>query len=259
MPRLCFITEFDGTAFAGFQSQENGRAVQDVLESALAELFKEKIRLTGCSRTDAGVHARFHLSHADVPFVIPEDRFPLAMNALLPDDVAVKRAFYVRDDFSARFSINGKRYIYRIYVSPTRDPFLDRYAYYCPLMPDVEAMKRAAKAFAGEHDFRAFCAAGGSQKTYVRRLHKVAVRTAGEDPLQIEIEVSGEAFLYNMVRIIAGTLLYVGQGKIPADGIGEVIEKGDRSLAGKTLSAKGLTLEEVYFDELSARAQPIFP
>ena len=254
MPRLCFITEFDGTEFAGFQSQENGRAVQDVLESALAELFKQKIRLTGCSRTDAGVHAKCHLSHADVPFVIPEDKFPLAMNALLPDDVAVKRAFYVKDDFSARFSIKGKRYIYRIYVSPTRDPFLDRYAYYCPVMPDVEAMKKAAQAFAGEHDFRAFCAAGGSQKTYVRRLHNVTVRTTGDDPLQIEIEVSGEAFLYNMVRIIAGTLLYVGQGKITADGIGEVIKKGDRSLAGKTLSAKGLTLEEVYFDELSARA-----
>ena len=254
MPRLCFITEFDGTAFAGFQSQENGRAVQDVLESALAELFKEKIRLTGCSRTDAGVHARCHLSHADVPFVIPEDKFPLAMNALLPDDVAVKRAFYAKDDFSARFSINGKRYIYRIYVSPTRDPFLDRFSYYCPVMPDVEAMKEAAKAFAGEHDFRAFCAAGGSQKTYVRRLHEVSVRTSGNDPLQIEIEVKGEAFLYNMVRIIAGTLLYVGQGKIPADGISGVIEKGDRSLAGKTLAAKGLTLEEVYFDEQAARA-----
>ena len=254
MPRLCFITEFDGTAFAGFQSQENGRAVQDVLESALAELFKEKIRLTGCSRTDAGVHARCHLSHADVPFVIPEDKFPLAMNALLPDDVAVKRAFYAKEDFSARFSIKGKKYIYRIYVSPTRDPFLDRYAYYCPVMPDVEAMKQAAKAFAGEHDFRAFCAAGGSQKTYVRRLNEVSVRSFGEDPLQIEIEVRGEAFLYNMVRIIAGTLLYVGQGKIPEDGIGEVIEKGDRSLAGKTLSAKGLTLEEVYFDEENARA-----
>ena len=228
--------------------------MQDVLESALCELFKEKIRLTGCSRTDAGVHARCHLSHADVPFVIPEDKFPLAMNALLPDDVAVKRAFYAKEDFSARFSIKGKKYIYRIYVSPTRDPFLDRYAYYCPVMPDVEAMKQAAKAFAGEHDFRAFCAAGGSQKTYVRRLNEVSVRSFGEDPLQIEIEVRGEAFLYNMVRIIAGTLLYVGQGKIPEDGIGEVIEKGDRSLAGKTLSAKGLTLEEVYFDEENARA-----
>ncbi|MBR6488790.1 MAG: tRNA pseudouridine(38-40) synthase TruA, partial [Clostridiales bacterium] len=225
MPRLCFITEFDGTAFAGFQSQENGRAVQDVLESALCGLFKEKIRLTGCSRTDAGVHARCHLSHADVPFVIPEDKFPLAMNALLPDDVAVKRAFYAKEDFSARFSIKGKKYIYRIYVSPTRDPFLDRYAYYCPVMPDVEAMKQAAKAFAGEHDFRAFCAVGGSQKTYVRRLNEVSVRSFGEDPLQIEIEIRGEAFLYNMVRIIAGTLLYVGQGKIPEDGIGEVIVK----------------------------------
>lgn len=248
MPRLCFITEFDGTGFAGFQSQENGRAVQDVLESALAEIYKEKIRLTGCSRTDAGVHARCHLSHADVPFVIPEEKFPLAMNALLPDDVAVKRAFYVRDDFSARFSIKGKRYIYRIYVSRTRSPMLDRFACYCPVMPDVEAMKKAAKAFAGEHDFRAFCAAGGSQKTYVRRLTEVSVRASGSDPLMIEIEVSGEAFLYNMVRIIAGTLLYVGQGKISADEIESIIDTGDRSLAGKTLPAKGLTLEEVFFD-----------
>ena len=254
MPRLCFITEFDGTGFAGFQSQENGRAVQDVLESALAELFKEKIRLTGCSRTDAGVHAKCHLSHADVPFVIPEDKFPLAMNALLPDDVAVKRAFYAKDDFSARFSIRGKRYIYRIYVSPTRDPFLDRFAYYCPVMPDIEAMKEASKDFAGEHDFRAFCAAGGSQKTYVRRLNEVSVRADGNAPLQIEIEVRGEAFLYNMVRIIAGTLLYVGQGKIANDGIKDVILSGDRALAGKTLPAKGLTLEEVYFDEQAARA-----
>ena len=228
--------------------------MQDVLESALAELFKEKIRLTGCSRTDAGVHAKCHLSHADVPFVIPEDKFPLAMNALLPDDVAVKRAFYAKDDFSARFSIRGKRYIYRIYVSPTRDPFLDRFAYYCPVMPDIEAMKEASKDFAGEHDFRAFCAAGGSQKTYVRRLNEVSVRADGNDPLQIEIEVRGEAFLYNMVRIIAGTLLYVGQGKIGKDGIKDVILSGDRALAGKTLPAKGLTLEEVYFDEQAARA-----
>lgn len=254
MPRIAFVTEFDGTGFAGFQSQENGRAVQDVLEKALAALYKEKIRLTGCSRTDAGVHARCHLSHADVPFVIPEDKFPLAMNALLPDDVAVKRAFYVKDDFSARFSIKGKRYIYRIYVSNTRSPLLDRSAYYCPVMPDVEAMKKASEAFAGEHDFRAFCAAGGSQKTYVRRLSGVSVRTEGEDPLKIEIEVSGEAFLYNMVRIIAGTLLYAGQGKISADEVARIIAKGDRSLAGKTLPARGLTLEEVFFDESEAKA-----
>jgi len=246
MPRIAFITEFDGTDFAGFQSQENARAVQDVLEKALAELYKTDIRLTGCSRTDAGVHARCHLSHADVPFVIPEDRFPLAMNALLPEDVAVKKSFYVSDDFSARFNIKGKRYIYRIYSSPVRSPLLDRFCYYCPVMPDIVKMKTAAEFFAGEHDFAAFCATGGSQKTTVRRLFGVKVSSSGEDPKIIEIEVSGEAFLYNMVRIIAGTLLYVGQGKIEPEEVGKIIEKGDRSLAGKTLPAKGLTLEEVF-------------
>lgn len=246
MPRIAFITEFDGTDFAGFQSQENARAVQDVLETALEELYKTKIRLTGCSRTDAGVHARCHLSHADVPFVIPEDKFPLAMNALLPDDVAVRKSFYVSDDFSARFDIKGKRYIYRIYSSPARSPLLDRSSYYCPVMPDIAKMQKAAEYFAGEHDFAAFCAAGGSQKTTVRRLFGVKVSADGEDPCRIEIEVSGEAFLYNMVRIIAGTLLYAGQGKIGPDDIPDIIGSRDRSRAGKTLPAKGLTLEEVY-------------
>ena len=249
MPRIAFITEFDGTDFAGFQSQENARAVQDVIEKALEELYKEKIRLTGCSRTDAGVHAKCHLSHADVPFVIPEDKFPLAMNALLPDDVAVKKSFYVSDEFSARFDIKGKRYIYRIYSSPTRSPLLDRNAYYCPIKPDIAKMQASAKYFAGEHDFAAFCATGGSQKTTVRRLFGVNVRETGEDPCQIEIEVSGEAFLYNMVRIIAGTLLYVGQGKIKPEEVENIIANCDRSMAGKTLPAKGLTLEEVYLPD----------
>lgn len=249
MPRIAFITEFDGTDFAGFQSQENARAVQDVIEKALEELYKTKIRLTGCSRTDAGVHAKCHLSHADVPFVIPEDKFPLAMNALLPDDVAVKKSFYVSDEFSARFDIKGKRYIYRIYSSPTRSPLLDRNAYYCPIKPDIAKMQAAAKYFAGEHDFAAFCATGGSQKTTVRRLFGVSVFEKGEDPCQIEIEVSGEAFLYNMVRIIAGTLLYVGQGKIEPEEVEIIIANCDRSMAGKTLPAKGLTLEEVYLPD----------
>ncbi len=253
MPRLALITEFDGTLFAGFQSQKNGRAVQDVLETALATLFKEDIRLTGCSRTDAGVHARCHLSHADVPFVIPEDKFPLAMNAILPDDVAVKRAFYVRDDFSARFDINGKRYVYRIYSAHNPSPLHARYSYFCPNELDMEAMKTAASFFAGEHDFEAFCAVGGSQKTYVRRLTSVEVRKSNGCDEMIEIEVKGEAFLYNMVRIIAGTILEAGMGRIPADSVGEIIESRERKRAGRTLPACGLTLEEVLFDEADAR------
>ena len=253
MPRLALITEFDGTLFAGFQSQKNGRAVQDVLETALATLFKEDIRLTGCSRTDAGVHARCHLSHVDVPFVIPEDKFPLAMNAILPDDVAVKRAFYVRDDFSARFDINGKRYVYRIYSAHNPSPLHARYSYFCPNELDMEAMKTAASFFAGEHDFEAFCAVGGSQKTYVRRLTSVEVRKSNGCDEMIEIEVKGEAFLYNMVRIIAGTILEAGMGRIPADSVGEIIESRERKRAGRTLPACGLTLEEVLFDEADAR------
>ena len=253
MPRLALITEFDGTLFAGFQSQKNGRAVQDVLETALATLFKEDIRLTGCSRTDAGVHARCHLSHADVPFVIPEDKFPLAMNAILPDDVAVKRAFYVRDDFSARFDIKGKRYVYRIYSAHNPSPLHARYSYFCPNELDMEAMKTAASFFAGEHDFEAFCAVGGSQKTYVRRLTSVEVRKSNGCEEMIEVEVKGEAFLYNMVRIIAGTILEAGMGRIPADSVGEIIESRERKRAGRTLPACGLTLEEVLFDEADAR------
>ena len=253
MPRLALITEFDGTLFAGFQSQKNGRAVQDVLETALTTLFKEDIRLTGCSRTDAGVHARCHLSHADVPFVIPEDKFPLAMNAILPDDVAVKRAFYVRDDFSARFDINGKRYVYRIYSAHNPSPLHARYSYFCPNELDMEAMKTAASFFAGEHDFEAFCAVGGSQKTYVRRLTSVEVRKSNGCDEMIEIEVKGEAFLYNMVRIIAGTILEAGMGRIPADSVGEIIKSRERKRAGRTLPACGLTLEEVLFDEADAR------
>ena len=253
MPRLALITEFDGTLFAGFQSQKNGRAVQDVLETALATIFKEDIRLTGCSRTDAGVHARCHLSHADVPFVIPEDKFPLAMNAILPDDVAVKRAFYVRDDFSARFDINGKRYVYRIYSAHNPSPLHARYSYFCPNELDIQAMKTAASFFAGEHDFEAFCAVGGSQKTYVRRLTSVEVRKSNGCDEMIEIEVKGEAFLYNMVRIIAGTILEAGMGRIPADSVGEIIESRERKRAGRTLPACGLTLEEVLFDEADAR------
>ena len=252
MPRLALITEFDGTLFAGFQTQKNGRAVQDVLEMALTQLFKEDIKLTGCSRTDAGVHARCHLSHADVPFVIPEDKVPLAMNAILPDDVAVKRAFYVRDDFSARFDIKGKRYVYRVYAAHNPSPLHARYSYFCPYVLDVDAMRKAAEYFAGEHDFEAFCAVGGSQKTFVRRLTGVEVRRSSSCEEMIEIEVKGEAFLYNMVRIIAGTLLEVGMGRIPADSVGEIIDSRDRQRAGRTLPACGLTLEEVYFDEADA-------
>lgn len=246
--RLAIITEYDGTDFVGFQSQTNGRAVADVLEKAAGELYKQEIKITGCSRTDAGVHARGHLSHMDVPFEIPAEKIPLAMNALLPEDLAVLKAFYVSDDFSARFSNYGKRYIYRVYTGRVRHPLYSRYAYFDSYDLDIPAMKKAASFFAGEHDFEAFCAAGSTADNYIRRLYGVSVMQSDADPSLIEIEVRGEAFLYNMVRIIAGTLVEVGEGKIKAEDIPGIIESRNRKSAGRTLPPQGLTLEEVFLD-----------
>lgn len=247
MNRVLLFCEYDGTGFVGYQIQNNGRSVQEVLQKALSELYKTDIKITGCSRTDSGVHAAEHASSYDAPFIIPEDKIPLALNALLPDDVAVKKAVYVDDDFSARFSCKGKTYCYRIYCSPVRSPLRARYSYYSSYECDVERMKEAASYFAGEHDFEAFCAAGGSQETTVRRLTGVTVGRDKNDPSMIEIRVTGEAFLYNMVRIIAGTLYYVGTGKIEPSDIPSIIENRDRSKAGKTLPPEGLTLEHVYY------------
>ena len=246
MPRIALTCEYDGTDFVGYQIQDNGRSVQQVINEALSKLYKEDIKVTGCSRTDAGVHARGHVCSADVPFFIPEDKIPLAVNALLPGDVAVKAARYVADNFNARFDTLGKRYVYRIYSAPTRSPMNSRYAYYTSYELDVEKMQKAAKLFEGEHDFAAFCAAGGSQHTTVRRLNSVNVSTHGNI---INIEVRGEAFLYNMVRIIAGTLYYVGIGKIEPGSVTDIIASGDRKKAGKTLPPEGLTLEEVYYPD----------
>ncbi|MCR5047472.1 MAG: tRNA pseudouridine(38-40) synthase TruA [Saccharofermentans sp.] len=246
MPTVALRIEFDGTDFVGWQIQENGRSVQEQIETALSTLYKEKIKVTGSSRTDAGVHARGLVCSAKVPFVIPSQKLPLACNALLPEDVSVVAAYDVKDDFNARFDSRGKRYIYRIVHDSVRHPLLCRYTHFVTGKLDTDAMCRAAPLFEGEHDFAAFCAAGGSQNTTVRRLNKVEVRPCANG--LIEIEVTGEAFLYNMVRIIAGTLLYVGQGKIMPEDIPSVIASCDRERAGKTLPPEGLTLEEVFYD-----------
>ena len=240
--------EFDGTDFVGYQIQNNGRSVQEILQKALSELYKTDIKITGCSRTDSGVHAAEHMSSYDAPFDIPADKIPLALNTLLPNDIAATRAIYVDEDFNARFSCKGKTYCYRIFCSPVRSPLRARYSYYSSYKCDVDAMKRAATLFEGEHDFAAFCAAGGSQDTTVRRVNKVTVDVSPEDPNMIEIRVTGEAFLYNMVRIMAGTLYYVGIGKIAPEDIPGIIASCDRAQAGKTLPPEGLTLERVYTD-----------
>lgn len=245
--RVFLVTEYDGTDFVGYQFQNNGRSVQGELNRALSEVYKTEIKTVGCSRTDAGVHARGHVSHADVPFKIPEDKIPYAINSFLPEDIAIKRAYYVEDTISARFDTKGKRYCYRIYGGDTRSPLLSRYALYVPFKFDVVKMQEAAKYFSGEYDFASFCASGGSQLTTVRKVNEVKVEYSKTQKEVLEITVRGEAFLYNMVRIISGTLLEVGTGKFSPGDIPKIISACDRKAAGRTLPANGLTLEEVYY------------
>jgi tRNA pseudouridine38-40 synthase len=245
--RIALLVEYDGTDFSGFQIQKNGRSVQQSLEEALFALFGEPCRIYGCSRTDAGVHARGHISHVDVPFLIPIEKLPLAMNANLPDDVSVLDCKVVSSEFHARFHSIGKKYIYRIDNNRTKPCMDRRYAVHVPGELNIGEMMEAARRFEGNMDFSAFYANDGRQINPVRTMQEVKVEKNATSGL-IEITVIGKSFLYNMVRIIAGTLVYVGQGKIEPDRIDEILAGKDRRQAGKTMPAKGLTLEKVYYE-----------
>lgn len=245
--RIALLVEYDGTDFSGFQIQKNGRSVQQVLEDALLALFGKPCRIFGCSRTDAGVHARGHVSHVDVPFLIPIEKLPIAMNANLPDDCSVLDAMIVSPEFHARFDAVGKKYIYRIDNNRTKPCMDRRFATHVPGDLNIKKMIEAAGKLEGNLDFSAFYAKDERQINPVRTMQEVKVE---RNPVtgQIEITVVGKSFLYNMVRIIAGTLVYVGQGKISPDGIEEILSGRDRRKAGKTMPAKGLTLEKVYYE-----------
>lgn len=245
--RIALLVEYDGTDFSGFQIQKNGRSVQQTLEEALLVLFGEPCRIYGCSRTDAGVHARGHVSHVDVPFLIPIEKLPLAMNANLPDDVSVLDCKIVGSDFHARFNSTGKKYIYRISNNRTKPCMDRRFAVHVPGNLNIGEMTEAARKFEGSMDFSAFYANDGRLINPFRTMQEVKVEKSPVTGL-IEITVIGKSFLYNMVRIIAGTLVYVGQGKIDPERIEEILAGKDRRQAGKTMPAKGLTLEKVYYE-----------
>jgi tRNA pseudouridine38-40 synthase len=243
--RIKLVTEYRGTRYAGWQYQDNAPTVQAALEKALSELLKRPVKLIGCSRTDAGVHALNHVSHFNGACPVPLDKFPLALIPFLPADIAVKEAQEVDEDFHARFSAKGKSYFYQIWNMPYRSALLSPYSYHEPRHLDLEAMKEACPYFIGTHDFAGFMATGSQAKTTVRTIYDLHIEIPQDGLIQIRIH--GDAFLYNMVRIIAGTLLYVGLGKIKLSEIEAIIASKDRKKAGKTLEAKGLFLERVYY------------
>lgn len=244
MRKLALLLEWDGTTYAGWQFQENALTIQATVEKALYKICGEEIRLSGCSRTDAGVHAWGHVSHFVTRCPIPVDRLPLALNALLPDSISCRSAAEVDADFHARFQTTGKQYSYYIYNSSMPSALYGRYAYHEARPLDLAAMRAAAKIIEGRHDFVCFMAAGGQVKTTVRTIYELRIEPKGK---QLRFVVRGDGFLYNMVRIIAGTLLYVGLGKLSVADVEQILDCGRRSLAGKTLPACGLFLDEVYY------------
>lgn len=237
--------QYDGTGYCGWQVQPNGISVQQRLEEALFILTGEKISVTGSGRTDSGVHAAGQVaSFAVENSTIPAENFSSALNGLLPPDIRVIKSEAAADNFNARFSAKRKTYVYRVYESPATLPLKDRYAVRVNLL-DVNAMKAAAAYIVGEHDFKCFLAANSSVKDTVRTVYALEIAKNGGD---ITFTVCGNGFLYNMVRIIAGTLVAVGEGRLSAGDVKKIIDGGERSNAGRTMPARGLTLVSVEYD-----------
>lgn len=242
--RFLLTVQYVGTAYCGWQRQNNALSVQQVLEDAFFALSGEKVVMHGSGRTDAGVHANGQRVHFDSNTKIPAEKLPFAMNTKLPHDVKVKKAEIVSDDFDARFNVKRKTYVYQFYSTPHENPFLFPFSAHLPLFPDIEKMKKVAKVIEGEHDFKCFQASGGHVKTTVRTVYSVDIT---EDNGAFRIAVTGNGFLYNMVRIIAGTLYYAGINRLDEKDVEKAFETGDRELLGITLEAKGLCLEDVVY------------
>ncbi|MCL1885058.1 MAG: tRNA pseudouridine(38-40) synthase TruA [Defluviitaleaceae bacterium] len=237
---------YDGTNYAGWQKQDNAVAVQEKLEDALSHLLGRNVSIRGASRTDAGVHAIGQRASFFAPDLrVPLEKLPMVLVGLLPQDISVTAAEEVPQNFNPQFDAKQKTYEYSFYNAPCPNPLLARYSAFVPEKLDFSAMQKAAKSFVGKHDFAAFCATGSSAKTTVREVFACDVQK--KDGGIITMSVTGGGFLYNMVRIIAGTVLYSSIGKIPPDSIPHIITAKDRAKAGKTMPPHGLVLLEVRY------------
>lgn len=244
--RIWLTLSYDGTAYAGWQRQQNAVAVQQKLEEALFRLTGEYVCVTGASRTDAGVHALGQSVHFDTRSRIPPEKYPFALNTCLPADIRVLSGKQVSGGFHARYDALGKRYTYRIHNAPHACAMQRDLRTHVPQSLDLQVMQDCLPALIGTHDFAAFQAAGGSAKTTVRTLWEVTLEKEG--PL-LRLTVSGNAFLFNMMRIIAGTLVEIGKGRLSGNSFKRAFETGNRLDLGITAPARGLELTEVFYSE----------
>ena len=238
--RIVLKIEYDGTDYCGWQVQLSGVTVQGVIEEAIKKLTGEKVSVIGSGRTDSGVHAAGQIAHFDITSEkIPPEKYACALNAFLPRDIKIVESGEAKDGFHARFSAKRKTYRYSLYVSEYIRPLKDRYAVNVPFALDENKMNEACRYLAGRHDFRCFLAADSSVKDTVREIYFAKVEKSGED---YTFTVGGNGFLYNMVRIIAGTLIKVGAGEAVPQDMPVILDACDRSVAGPTAPAHGLTM-----------------
>lgn len=245
--RIKLVVAYDGTNYKGWQVQPNGITIEEVLNRELSALLGEPITVTGASRTDSGVHSMGNVAIFDTMTRMPADKISFALNQRLPQDIVVQDSAQVPGDWHPRYQKSQKTYEYRILNRTFRMPMrrFDTYFYHHPL--NVENMRRAAAYLEGEHDFKSFCALGAQVKTTVRTISRCDVTHTGDI---ITIRVTGNGFLYNMVRIIAGTLIEVGGGKRMPEEMREILAACDRAAAGPTAPAHGLTMIGIVYEEL---------
>ena len=244
MRNIKLVIEYDGKGFNGWQKQPNKLNIQGEIEKAIGEITGEEIELIASGRTDAGVHSLGQVTNFKTNSKIDIDKFPYAINSKLKKSIVIKSAEEVPERFHSRYSVHSKTYRYTINNSRFGTALYRDMEYHFPIKLDENKMQEAAKYFEGEHDFKAFKASGTSSKSSVRIIYKAVVKRQDD---RVIIELTGNGFLYNMVRIIAGTLVDVGIGKIKPEEIKNIIEEKDRKKAGKTLPARGLCLLEVQY------------
>lgn len=243
MKRILLKIAYDGTAYHGWQIQPNAVTVQEVMQNSLEKLLGHKTGVTGCSRTDAGVHARQFFCHIDCEDNIPDKAFLLGLNSILPSDIRVCDVMNVPEDFHARYSAKGKTYTYTFYYG-TQNPFLSRYALYISDIPDIYLMNEFCKTVIGTHDFEGFSSSKRTVEDTVRSVTECFVKS---EENKIIFNITANGFLYNMVRILSGTALEVGYGRLKSDCASDIFTEKNRDLGGKTLAPQGLFLEKVYY------------
>ncbi|MFA6143072.1 MAG: tRNA pseudouridine(38-40) synthase TruA [Candidatus Omnitrophota bacterium] len=236
--------QYDGTHYAGWQFQKNGRSIQEAIQDAIKKITGKKAKLIGSGRTDAGVHAEAQVANFKTRSRIPLKNLQMAINSALPDDIVISKIEEVASRFNAQHDAKSKLYRYTVVNNDFVSPMLRRYAAKCFYKIDIDLMKRAAKLLVGRHDFTSFRTIDGEEKNAIRTIRRIKIEKL-KDVICIDIEANG--FLYNMVRTIVGTLIEVGRGKFTVGRVREILKKRDRKCSGPTMPAKGLCLVKVFY------------